>query len=225
MDSSASNRLYAELKKTIVSPSSNIGDKMPTEQSLCKEYGVGRSTVREALRMLGAIGLLEIRRGSGAYIASKTDPVTQGQGWIVRNKDSIQDYMEVRTAIETLAIKLFIVRQGEALGMLEEIQEKFEYALAEDNIEMASSQDLAFHEAIADNSGNAMLSQINRLIQKEFNIYREITFQEKLTRMDAIVAHRKIIDAARRQSTDDAVFAIQMHLKVSMDNAIMGIVG
>jgi len=219
MSNLAVERLYDKLKHEIMSDNMQIGDKMPTEQTLCTTYGIGRSTVREALRTLQAKGFLETRRGSGAYIVSKTETVN----WILNHKDNILDCMEMRIVIESFAVKRFIATNKGNCTVLEQIQEEFEKAAAENDWEKMSALDLKFHEAIASNSDNSVLDAFNRLIQKEFNTYRNITFQNKATTIDAISAHRQIIDAIKRQATDDAVFAIMQHLRISTANALKGV--
>lgn len=60
-------RLISYLKDENV----NVGDKLPTEKQLCEELKVGRGTVREAIRMLQARGMVETRPGRGAFVLSK----------------------------------------------------------------------------------------------------------------------------------------------------------
>ena len=91
--------------------------KLPTELELCGRFGVGRSTVREAMRILEANGYVSIRRGSGAYVVSRTGNNYQSIGnWLHDNKDKLRDYMEVRIAIEQLSVRLMIKTWSDACG-------------------------------------------------------------------------------------------------------------
>ena len=221
MKNSASETLYQRLKLLIQTDEISIGEKLPTEQSLCEIYGVGRSTVREAQRVLQAKGFVKIRRGSGAYVVSKREVgLDNEKQWLSNNKESIQDYMDVRVAIEVLAVRRLLARTEIPLEELEKIQERFAQAVEAENGELMADLDCAFHEAIAEYTQNTMLTAINGLVQKEFMTYRRITFEEPTTRRDAVTGHRKILAAMRVRDTDGAVFAIREHLNVSMRNAV-----
>ena len=60
------DQVINNLKEYIVEGNIDVGDKMPTEKEICEMYGVGRSTAREAYRMMQAIDMIDVRRGKGA---------------------------------------------------------------------------------------------------------------------------------------------------------------
>ena len=61
------DQVINNLKDYIVERNVAVGDKMPTEKEICEMYGVGRSTAREAYRMMQAIDMIDVKRGKGAY--------------------------------------------------------------------------------------------------------------------------------------------------------------
>ena len=61
------DQVINNLKDYIVEQNVAVGDKMPTEKEICEMYGVGRSTAREAYRMMQAIDMIDVKRGKGAY--------------------------------------------------------------------------------------------------------------------------------------------------------------
>ena len=69
---SVSEFVYSKLREMIENGTIAVGQKLPTEQALCEQFGVGRSSVREASRILQAKGFVEIKRGSGVYAVSYT---------------------------------------------------------------------------------------------------------------------------------------------------------
>jgi len=81
-----------------------VGDKLPTEKELCQSLQVGRSTVREAFRMLQATGHVEMIPGKGAHVAQLS--ATSVRGWFEERETDLGDYMEVRLAIEPFAARL-----------------------------------------------------------------------------------------------------------------------
>ena len=104
-------QVTARLKEYIQSDERQVGEKLPTERELCDDLNVGRSTLREAVRILQASGFVENRPGKGAFIANKEGYVVKDAvQWISENKVSLRDFIEVRMAIEELAIRLAIER-------------------------------------------------------------------------------------------------------------------
>ena len=81
-----------------------VGDKIPNEKDLCISLGVGRGTIREAVKVLISQGYLEIKPGLGTYVKSKTPQ--QGDSlsnWFFANEVAIQDIIIVRATLEPLA--------------------------------------------------------------------------------------------------------------------------
>lgn len=68
-----SQKIAAELRNLITNSTYSSGDKLPSENELCKQFGVSRSTVRSALKQLEALGLIETRRASGSYVKNPPD--------------------------------------------------------------------------------------------------------------------------------------------------------
>ena len=88
-----------------------VGDKIPNEKDLCISLGVGRGTIREAVKVLISQGYLEIKPGLGTYVKSKTRQ--QGDSlsnWFFANEVAIQDIIIVRATLEPLATAMAIER-------------------------------------------------------------------------------------------------------------------
>lgn len=199
-----------------------IGEKLPTELALCKQYGVGRSTVREAARILHANGYVKTKRGSGTYVISQTGNNSQTIGnWLIDNKEKLHDYMDVRLAIELLSVRLFIQKDDDKkLERIDAAEKEFEYAVMGDDIDRISKLDEEFHKEIVKGTGNDLLTSINELLANSFKEYRRSTFANKGNRSAAIIGHQKILNAIKRRDTNDAVYSMQEHLNISVENAL-----
>ncbi|MCE1195681.1 FadR family transcriptional regulator [bacterium] len=219
---SSSQKLYKTLERMITEDEFRVGEKLPTELELCGRFGVGRSTVREAMRILEANGFISIKQGSGTYVLSKTGNNYQTIGnWLHDNKDKLRDYMEVRIAIEQLSVRLLIKKRcDDCERRLSEIIEAFETAIAENDGERISALDESFHREIALSTGNDLLIRVNELLADAFREYRRSTFQNKDNHTAAIVEHRKILEAINHRDTNEAVYAMREHLETSVENAI-----
>ena len=107
-----------------------VGDKLPNEYTLAQDLEVGRSTLREAVKMLVSKNILEVRQGSGTYITSLTETVIDplGFGEIDNHMKLTQDLFEVRFLIEpqmaSLAAQHITDKEVAVLERLEKALEK-----------------------------------------------------------------------------------------------------
>jgi len=222
MKQAISDMVFEEIKGRIEHGEYWVGQKLPAEQELCGALSVGRSTVREAMRMLQACGFVSIKRGSGTFVISSTGnaPATVGS-WLAENRDRIADYMNVRTAIECLAIRQFIAHWSLAkVQRLAEIEQGFEKAVETGDIEGMVKGDESMHGAIAEATGNGLLIDINKQLLVAFRQYRYLTFPTVGDRAEAVSAHREIIESLSLRDTDLALLSMQKHMNTSLHNAV-----
>src|SRR3954467_2231082 len=92
------------------------GDRLPTEAELAREFQVGRTSVREGLQKLRAHGLIESRKGLGAFVTDRpvSDPLADFAQWTASDPAAIEQLVEARVALETLAAALAALRATEA---------------------------------------------------------------------------------------------------------------
>lgn len=211
------------LVEYIRSEKSRIGEKLFTEKRLCEELSVGRGSVREALRVLEAQGLIEIQHGKGAFIIRK-DMEEQGDliNWFSRNKVKLKEFMEVRQAIEPLAIKLAVERgTDEEITELEKIHHKYLNGVEErDSVAMADC-DEQFHSLIVKMAGNKMLQFMNDRINEKIAVFRLKTFRIEHNAYNAIKAHEDILHAIKERDAQIGEIFVLRHLKlidVDMEN-------
>lgn len=193
--------------------------KMPTEKEVCEMFGVGRSTVREAYRMMQALGILEVRRGKGVYFKSFPDENRQSEviDWFKQNAKTLSDYMEVRSAIETMAIRLSIERASEKdIAALEKIQASFIQDAAAGKQAGMAFYDQEFHHKIATVTRNGLLIKIEKIISECLIDYRAQTFTIKGNVKRAILSHRKIIDTFLNRDPAAGVRLMTEHMENSL---------
>ena len=180
-----------------------VGQQLPGEVTLARELGIGRSTIREAIRLLAARGVLATRQGVGVFLVS-TVPVLPWDR--VAELSEISELLQVRIAIESRAAALAAGR-GDA-GAFGEVRRALE---RRDEVRDASSAELAvadvdFHRAIVRASGNAPLlalfdSLVPRLVAAMTGLLDLVPFSpsdadDHAGVVDAIVAG----DAARAET-------------------------
>ncbi|TYK45966.1 FadR/GntR family transcriptional regulator [Actinomadura decatromicini] len=135
-----------------------VGTKLPGETTLAKELGVGRSTVREALRALAGAGLVQARHGSGVFVTA-TEP---DEDWPTRlRRASVADVYEIRMMVEVRAAELAADRRTPAdLAALDAALEARDAALAGPAVEAFIDADIALHTAVVAAAGNPVLADL-----------------------------------------------------------------
>ncbi|MEV5413481.1 FCD domain-containing protein [Thermopolyspora sp. NPDC052614] len=135
-----------------------VGGKIPSETALAKELGVGRSTVREAVRALTGAGLLAARQGAGVYVIA-TEPE---EDWPTRLRHAaVVDLYEIREMIEVRAARLAAERRTEAdlAAMDEALAVRRRAAVAADDAAFVDA-DIALHAAVLAATHNPLLTAL-----------------------------------------------------------------
>lgn len=147
------------------------GDKIPTEAELAESMGVGRNSIREAVKILVYLGVLEIRRAEGTFVCdgfseSMIDPMIYGI--ILDKEDSYENLMELREMMEVgvmqLAMKKVTQKELDVLkNKLEDMHK--EIHKGPDNVENAFWVDNEFHDIISDMGQNPLVDKINQVVR------------------------------------------------------------
>lgn len=147
------------IKSMILDGTLKPGDRLPREADLSEQLGLSRSSLREAVRALSMIRVLDVRHGDGTYVTSLTpDILLETLGFIIdfQQDASILDLFEVRRALEPMAAeKAALLMSDEEAASLLELTD----AIGDDSaVEEVVANDLEFHRRIAAASGNAVLA-------------------------------------------------------------------
>src|SRR3954469_18900525 len=138
------------------------GDRLPAEREFMEGLAVGRSTVREVIRQLQALGIVESRKGSGTYLlrAVSADTIHMPLSFdTTRLRDALLQTLDVRRGLEAEASAIAALRRND--DDLTEIAVKLEAMEAAHHLEgSAGPQDLAFHLAVYDATHNPLFPQL-----------------------------------------------------------------
>ncbi|NES15778.1 MULTISPECIES: FadR/GntR family transcriptional regulator [Micromonospora] len=148
-----------QLRARILGGEWPVGAKIPTEPQLVAALGVGRNTVREAVRALVHAGVLECRQGSGTYVVSTDElaPVVARR----LTDDRMAEVIEVRRAFEVEAARLAALRRTpEDLAALDGALAVREAAWRSGRVDDFVEADAALHTAVVAAAHNAMLAEL-----------------------------------------------------------------
>lgn len=181
------------------------GDKLPTENEFAQSLGVGRNSIREAIKMLSSIGVVEIKRGSGMFIAqsmssSMINPLILS---LVFEQGASKELIELRLLLDTDAAELAMqkasdqdIKKLEAANQnLREEAEKHNH-----NQHQLRDLDLNFHRALYEISGNTLLDKIGQAIYTLFfaSIEKTVEANPQL----AYRNHQMVIEAIKQRNAE-----------------------
>ncbi|MDR1518818.1 MAG: FadR family transcriptional regulator [Planctomycetota bacterium] len=205
-----------QIKEYLLTGKIQVGEKLPTEKMFCQVLKVGRSTVREALRVLQVMGYVKMLPGRGAFLAAKQlDNASPGiVSWFDSHKVQSQDVVEVRMALETLSIRLAVKRAlPQDLRDIDNCRQRYEDALAKEEYGKLGQFDEAFHQAIAVSAKNDLLIDLNKSVSLAFFEYRRNSFLIKEHAANAVIPHRDITAALFARDGDLAQLLMIRHLE------------
>lgn len=211
------------IREFIQSDGVREGDKLPTEAEMTKRLGVGRSTIREAYRVLQTLGFVEMKAGRGAFVDSKNGRPTSSMAstWFAAHGVEVTEYIEVRKAIEPFSAELAAVRaREEQLKEIERIGSVFREAIETgDPIRMATL-DEAFHRAIVEATGNTLLLKLIDELNEAMFEYRCQIFSVSELRANALAPHGELMATLKARDGDGARAAMTRHMEVTKDDVL-----
>ena len=195
------NRLTDAMRNEELKP----GDRIPPEPELAETLGVARSSVREAIKILTYLGVLESKRSEGTFVCdgyseSMIDPMVYG---IILNQDSFENLMELREMTEAGMMKLAIEHHDvEEIHELEEIIKDMEAVATKggDCADEFFAVDNRFHDKIAEMGKNPMADKVNRVVRSLTYTVRYDTVVHMIRdgKIEELVdAHRQLLNAIK----------------------------
>lgn len=211
------------LEDMIVNDASQIGQKLPSEQTMAANFGVSRNVIRESLKILKERHLISLRTGEGAYIEKPDNKsMTQMLNRIIL-MDNIDhnNIFEMRMMLESNACRMAAERNApEEFEILKEINDKME--LYKDDVEKRIEYDIRFHIMIATLSHNPLLELfVQSMTSLLFPILRTALIPEGGNE-GGIQFHRDIIRILCSGDGKQAEEAMQRHLRESAENYFNG---
>lgn len=201
------NKILNMIKEQKLKPN----DKLPTVDELASAFSVGRSTIREALKVLSAQNIIVIKQGAGTFVSEKEgisrDPL--GLEYISDDINVIFDIVTLRLIFEPEMASMaaqFATRKDiqDIKYYCEEVEQLIEQG------EDYHKADAGFHIAIAKASGNGVIHKITQVIHS--SIKKNIFMTDNILCKDTVIFHRRITNCIENGDINGARYAMINHL-------------
>ncbi|WP_206668706.1 GntR family transcriptional regulator [Lacisediminimonas profundi] len=192
-------QILVQLRQDIIRNRWKPGERLP-EPELCEEFGVSRTPMRDALKLLEAEGLIELRPHVGAVVTQPGLP-------------DLEEKMHVLSALEQAAASLLAAqRPARVIAQLRRLHREMVTAAKKEDMALYYQLNDDFHRAIVEGSGNKTLAQIHENIM--WHVFRARHMANEHEHFDSSAAghHEAIVSAIAAGRIEDAELAVRSHL-------------
>jgi GntR family transcriptional regulator, transcriptional repressor for pyruvate dehydrogenase complex len=189
------------------------GDLLPPERQLAEMLGVSRSSVRDAIRSLELMGMLEPRQGVGTVVRSRSDSAANPLANALREKQKqIAELIDVRKMIEPhLAARAAVHASRDELADMEDILDRQEEKVLRG--ELAVDEDSEFHYSIALASNNSAILKVVDVLMDLLRDTRARSLQGEHRQEKSLAGHRRILSALKQHDAAAAEVAMRQHVQ------------
>lgn len=217
---SAVDRVVDAIINEIISGNLHPGDRLPTEPELSQKLGVGRNSVREAIKQLQGFGILYIKRADGTFVAESynqkmLDPMLYS---VILQKNDWQDFVQLRSVMDigTLYVALRDPAVTKIVPRLEQLIDECEreFQQQEPSVDHILDLDLTFHTEITGAINNPEISTVASYITRLTVPSRRRAVRRWIEsgKSDVFLAlHRDIVDVIARRDTASIVRVVEEH--------------
>ena len=219
------NKVYEEVAKQIerlILKKLQPGDKLPSERELAEMLSVSRSSIRDAIRSLELMGMVEPRQGAGTIVRelSSESLVNPLSNALRRKHDLIAELLDFRKMLEPpLAARAATRASADEISELEGILQRQEEKLRAG--ESAIAEDSEFHYAIALASGNSVVLKVLDTLMDLLRESRQRSLQGAGRPQKSLAGHHRVLAAIKRHDPDGAKAAMRRHIE-EVERIVLG---
>ena len=217
---SLADTLARRIRGMIQSGEYTEGDRLPAILEMARRFGVGPPTVREALKKLETLGVVDVRHGSGVYVASRRELLVLARPQLGGSiGDSVlSDLIEARIPLEVEAARTAALRASDdELAAMRHLLESVDGVVDEHRLVAA---DAAFHRQLAAASGNTIVEQMLDALRDLFTGEGNVVRWAPLLCDAEPLAHGRILEALERHDAVAASEAMRAHLERVRDAVV-----
>ena len=211
------SKVYEEVAKQIerlILTKLQPGDKLPSERELAEMLAVSRSSIRDAIRSLELLGMVEPRQGAGTVVReiSADSVVNPLATLLTRQRQSVTELLDFRKMLEPpLAARAATHASAEEVAEMEEILRRQEEKLR--GGEVPVEEDTEFHYSIAMAAENSVVLKVLDVLMDLLRETRERSLQVEGRPQKSLAGHRRILSAIKRRDAAAAEAAMRRHIE------------
>ena len=206
-------QVMSRIKDLIASDQYRPGDKLPTEQELAARFGVGRSSIREAMKVFQYLGVLESKTAKGTFIRDRANISLEAITWaLLLGDDDLLDVFELREAIESICFRRLASGLAESspksratLAALRKEVAVMEMAASDGDKASVAQADYRFHELIIAAGANRLFIDVYHTLQAFMTQEISKSYESMSQLIDAATDHAGILDVLEGSAVDEAV--------------------
>lgn len=211
------NKVYEDVARQIerlILKKLRPGDKLPSERELAETLSVSRSSIRDAIRSLELMGMVEPRQGAGTIVREITansvaNPLANA---LKRKEELMGELLDFRRILEPpLAARAATHASADEIAEMEDILDRQEAKLRKG--ESTIPEDSEFHYAVAMASGNSVVLKVLDILMDLLRETRERSLQVEGRPQKSLAGHRRILAAIKRHDAEAAKAAMRRHIE------------
>lgn len=206
------NQIINEIVDSIIKGNYRAGMKLPNEFELIEQMQVSRNSLREAMKILSAMGIVEIKRGDGTYVCSQMNPSMFDKVVysMIYGSSTSSELLELRQVLDESTVRFAIEKaDAEDIDRMQANIEKMRQAIVNQDVESIKHCDVEFHMMLIDSCKNVFFIRIMKGVYSIFE--NSILANVDMERMDSKAAeyHQEILDCIRERNYEGVYRAVE----------------
>lgn len=220
--------VVASLQAMIRDGTFKSGMALPPQRDLAQQLGVSRASLREAVSILGTLGLLSIEQGRGTFLVSNAEWAEAGQptgSWRFAARYSPEEVYQFRLIAESQAVQLAAMNHtDEELAELDKNLELFRQATRRSDLGAYAQADFDFHRLIIRFSRNRLLADMHGTFAGVLLEAQRLPLIRRDTLWEPVLEHERIVESLKRSDPEGARYYMRQHLSRACSRAGIRIV-
>jgi GntR family transcriptional repressor for pyruvate dehydrogenase complex len=223
-----SDQVVGQLQQAILRGTFRAGQRIPGEYELATRFSTSRGSIREALRTMETMGLVQIRSGAGAFV---TRPVLDPEAlsaklrWLVDRREMVLKMLDVREVLQGLGARLCAGRLTEPqVRALQETLRAMRVACDKSDLDTATDADARFHFLVGEYCGNEFLGDLIHHVEQTYRSSSRAMMDFRGRTATSIEQHGAVVEAFVRRDAAAAEAAMRAHLS-SVRQTLAGLTG
>lgn len=216
--------IQKQLESAILNKKILPGEKLPSENELCRQFGASRTSVREAIQSLVANGLVSVEKGKGVFVNSISSEIVSGplSKYLMMKLDELYmlDLVKARQIIEpSIAWEAAVNHTSEDIEILE--KDLNDLINSENGFVELANLDMIFHQDLAKATQNKVVPLLLKPVQELMPEVKSTVYANiEEAKESAVIWHEKILDAVIKRDPQLAYARMTEHLKIAEEHAI-----